>query len=150
MNSDNGIFGKILAAIAIAFVAACSENQVEPNTVVDEPPSVTISSVEHEENELPLNEPVKPDTEQQVIFTLGQQMVDPLQISQDISPASSAKDVVTIHLNYPLFTDYLTIIDNRRGLNFVIEMFNGLKDLCIKIMDGVQEFVNTYKDYPNE
>ena len=149
MKSCKSIFRRLLAVILIVFVAACSDNQCEQK-IVDEKSSVTKSLIEKEENELPWEYPVTSDMEQRTNAPTGKQTVDTLQISQDKLSASSTKDAVNIYLNYPLFTNYLTNNDSRRGLIFMIEMFNEIKELYLRVVDGAVELINTYKNHTNE
>ena len=74
-------------------------------------------------------------------------MVDACQIPSDILENVNDKQLAEICFNYPLFHDYTSVNDQRKGISRMIEMFNGLKELS-KRKDGAQELVYIYERYP--
>ena len=91
--------------------------------------------------------PVKPGTPEWASFTTGVQMREACQIPEKILEALNTKDLVKICLNYPLFSNYAIVNDERWGAGFAINRFNGLSELS-KRKDGVNELINAYKEYP--
>ena len=91
--------------------------------------------------------PVKPGSDEWASFTTGKQKGDACQIPDKILEKLSTKDLVRICLNYPLFFNFTSLDDERAGIRFVINRFNGLSELS-KRKDGAQELINIYKEYP--
>ena len=104
-------------------------------------------SVTGQEKDTLWDYPVKPGSQEWASFTTGRQMLDACQIPENILKTLSTKDLVKICLNYPLFFDYVAANDERKGISFMIESFNGLNELS-KRKDGVLELINAYNEYP--
>ena len=91
--------------------------------------------------------PVKPGSQEWDSFTSGLQMREACQIPEEILEELSTKDLVELCLNYPMWLDYTASNDERTGISFMINRFNGLDEL-IKRKEGVFELINAYKEYP--
>jgi len=89
--------------------------------------------------------PVKPGMEQWKEFQTGQEMLDACQIPAEILSNLTTDDLVEICINYPLAFDYLAFNDEREAIHFMIENFNGLKELS-KRTDGTSKLVKAYKN----
>lgn len=100
-----------------------------------------------QEKKLVWDYPVKPGSEKWATFTTGQQMLDACQIPQEILESLNTNDLAEICLNYPLFFEYTASNDERTGINYMIENFNGLKELS-KRKDGANALINIYKEFP--
>ena len=93
------------------------------------------------------NYPVRPGMPEWRQFTTGQQMWEACQIPQNILEKLSTEELAEICMDFPLFLDFIYSNDERWGISFTIENFNGLKELG-KRKDGARELVNIYKTYP--
>ena len=91
--------------------------------------------------------PVKPGSQEWDSFTSGLQMREACQIPEEILKGLSTKDLLELCLNYPMWLDYTASNDERTGISFMINRFNGLDEL-IKRKEGVFELINAYKEYP--
>jgi len=91
--------------------------------------------------------PVKPGSAQWAEFTTSRQMREACQIPQEILSALSTSELVEICLNYPLFIDYTASSDEREAVRFMIEKFNGLKELTQR-SDAARELMAVYAKYP--
>ena len=91
--------------------------------------------------------PVKPGSTQWAEFTTSQQMLDACQIPQEILSTLSTQDLVEICMNYPLYLDYTASNDERAAIRFMIEKFNGLKELSQRA-DAARELMAVYAKYP--
>jgi hypothetical protein len=80
-------------------------------------------------------------------FETGEQMAKACQIPLDVLNTISAKELVAVCLNYPLFNNYVAFNDEREGVNITIRQFNGLQELSQR-KDGVRELIKAYADYP--
>jgi len=133
-----------ITAITWMMVAGCNQNQIDKS---EEEAQVTTKSTLVQEGELIWDYPVKPGMVEWASFTTGKQMIDACQIPQDVLDKICTSDLVAICLNYPLFGDYTAANDKRKGISFLIETFNGFKELSIR-KDGVLELIKTYKSFP--
>jgi len=91
--------------------------------------------------------PVKPGSEKWRTYKTGQEMVEACQIPDDVLNKLSTQELVKIILDYPLLFDYMASNDERKGISFMIENFNGLKELS-KRKDGTSELIRIYSEYP--
>lgn len=138
----------IPAVLFVLIAAGCRSNMFEtPTAGTPAEDELSIKSTVEPEVTLPWEYPVKPGMEQWASFTTGQQMVDALQIPLSILPDLSTNDLVKICMNYPLFIDYLADNNHRRGISYMIEIFNGFKELSLR-MDGVHELIRSYIEFP--
>lgn len=106
-----------------------------------------VNAQETSEKELLWNYPVKPGTEEWESFKTGQEKYDACLIPQDVLASLTTKDLAEICMNYPMFLNFIYFNDERKGMSFIIERFNGLKELSVR-KDGVQTLINIYRDYP--
>ena len=74
-------------------------------------------------------------------------MWEACQIPDKIMEALSTGDLVNICLDFPLFFEFTASDDERKGIRFMINNFNGFGELS-KRKDGVSELINAYKEYP--
>lgn len=95
----------------------------------------------------PYDYPVKPGTEEWKKFKTGQEMFDACQVPDDVLKKLSTKALAETCLNYPLFLDYLAANDERAGIGYMINSFNGLKELASRT-DGHKELINLYRWLP--
>ena len=91
--------------------------------------------------------PVKPGSAQWAEFTTSRQMLEACQIPQEILRALSTSELVEICMNYPLYLDYTASNDEREAICFMIEKFNGLKELTQR-SDAARELMAVYAKYP--
>ncbi|MCD7975624.1 MAG: hypothetical protein LUG51_00150 [Tannerellaceae bacterium] len=97
----------------------------------------------------PYEYPVRPGSDEWAAFTTGQQMVDACQIPTDILSKLTTKALAETCMNYPLFFQYTASNDERDGIAYMINSFNGLKELSNR-KDGVIELMNIYQEMPLE
>ena len=91
--------------------------------------------------------PVRPGMEEWRQFTTGRQRWEACQIPQNVIDALNTEELAKICMDFPLFFEYAFSDDERMAINFMIENFNGLKELS-KRKDGAMELINIYKTYP--
>jgi hypothetical protein len=91
--------------------------------------------------------PVKPGMDEWANLKTGEEQLEACQIPKEVLDALNAKDLVEICLNYPLLFNYTASNDERKGMRFMIENFNGLKELSTS-KDGIKELIRVYADYP--
>lgn len=97
----------------------------------------------------PYEYPVKPGSNEWAAFTTGQQMVDACQIPSDILSKLTTKALAETCMNYPLYFQYTAPNDERDGIAYMIDSFNGLQELSNR-EDGVIELMNIYEKMPLE
>jgi hypothetical protein len=102
-----------------------------------------------QEQKMKWDYPIKPGTKEWVAaaFKTGRARIDACQIPQNVLNQLSSQELAELCINYPLYIDYLASDDQRRGIKFMIESFNGLKELA-KRKDGTQALINVYQHYP--
>lgn len=71
--------------------------------------------------------PVKPGTEQWKSFQTTPEILTALQIPDEILKSLSTEELLTICLNYPLFTSYIFSNSPFEGMNGVVQSFNGFE-----------------------
>ncbi|MDR1543620.1 MAG: hypothetical protein LBS50_04260 [Prevotellaceae bacterium] len=91
--------------------------------------------------------PIKPTSKEWATLSNGKQMLDICQIPQEIIGQLSTKELAEICLNYPLYTDYLALNDERKGINLIIKNINGFSELA-KRKDGTLELIKIYREFP--
>jgi len=100
-----------------------------------------------QENKLVWDYPVKPGSKEWAAFNSGQEMVDACQIPEKVLSKLTTQELAAICLNYPLFFDYTASNEERTGIKYIIESFNGLKELS-KRKDGTIELIKIYNEFP--
>lgn len=96
----------------------------------------------------PYDYPVKPGMQEWANFQTGQAMLDACQIPVGILAKLTTNALVETCLNYPLIFDYLSFNDEREGIQFMINNFNGLEELS-KRADGASCLLKAYKNTPS-
>ena len=91
--------------------------------------------------------PIRPGMAEWRQFTTGRQMWEACQIPQNILETLSTEELAEICFDFPLYFNYTAFDNERLGINYVINNFNGLKELS-KRNDGAKELVNIYKRCP--
>ena len=99
------------------------------------------------EKKLPWDYPVKPGMEEWRQFKTGRQRFDACQIPQKVLESLKTDDLAEICMQYPLYIEYGFLNDERSSTRFIIENFNGLKELSRR-KDGTKALINIYKDFP--
>ncbi|MDR2969455.1 MAG: hypothetical protein LBV32_07620 [Tannerellaceae bacterium] len=90
--------------------------------------------------------PVKPGMEEWKKFQTGQEMLDACQIPAKILSKLTTEALVEICINYPMAFDYLAYNNEREAISFMIEHFNGLKELSRRT-DGASDLLKAYKNF---
>ena len=92
--------------------------------------------------------PIKPGTEEWRAIEGGYRgCVDACQIPQDVLMALSTENLAKVCLHYPLYMFYMTYNNERKGIEIIIDGFNGLKELSEK-EDGALALIKLYDDFP--
>lgn len=94
--------------------------------------------------EIPYDFPVKPNTEEWKKLKTGKQMLEVCQIPENILEKITTKALVETCMNYPLFGDFIYTNNEFEGINWIINNFNGLKELR-KRNNGTSELIRIYE-----
>jgi hypothetical protein len=90
------------------------------------------------------NFPIKPGTKEWKELKTGKQMHDVCQISKDILKNMSSDALAESCMKYPLYFEFTAFNDEIKGITYVIENFNGLKELSQR-KDGASSLLKIYK-----
>ena len=91
--------------------------------------------------------PVRPGMAEWRQYRTGQQKWEACQIPQNILETLSTEELAEICFNFPLFLNFAAFDDERFGIRYVVNNFNGLKELSNR-KDGARELVNIYRTCP--
>ncbi len=95
--------------------------------------------------EKPYDYPIKPGMSEWAEFQTGQEMLDACQIPVEVLSKLTTEALVETCVNYPLAINYSASNNERDAISFMIESFNGLKELSNR-KDGASALVKKYKD----
>lgn len=93
------------------------------------------------------NYPVKPGDKEWALFKSGKEMENACQIPESVLKTISTKELANLCMSYPMRMDYLAANDQREGVKYIIQHFNGLKELS-KRVDGTQALIRIYEEAP--
>lgn len=96
----------------------------------------------------PYNYPVKPGTREWANFKTGEERLNACQIPIEVLSKLTTGALVETCMNYPLALEYLLSNDERMAISFMIENFNGLKELSRRT-DGTIALLDVYKKISN-
>ena len=96
------------------------------------------------DRELPWDYPVKPGMEEWEKLSNRREAIEACQIPEDVLSSLTTEDLLQICLQYPLIFDVLSPSFYDRGLDFVFEQFNGIREL-FKREDALNELLEQYR-----